>query len=91
MSQSIREFTQDGSVVSHEHGLVTFGLRGSTDAEAAAGDPRPDTTEEPPAIPPDADDAAHGSLRGTMVAVIVMASFFVVTWFGMLLLAMERR
>lgn len=33
----------------------------------------------------------RGSLRGTFVAVILMAAFFVATWFGMLAIALERR
>lgn len=36
-------------------------------------------------------DKPHGSLRGTFVAVLLMAIFFAVTWFGMLALAWSRR
>lgn len=43
--------------------------------------PVPDPNEEPPSA----------SLRGTFVAVVLMACFFLLTWFGMLALVMERR
>ena len=51
---------------------------------------RPDTPDDsqPPAAP---EGEHHGSLRGTFVAVVAMASFFVVTWLGMFLLAIDRR
>ncbi len=51
-------------------------------------DPQPDTSELPT---PPGDEQPSDSLRGTFVAVVAMASFFVVVWFGMLLLALERR
>ncbi len=54
-------------------------------------DARPDTPDDSPQPPVAAEDDHHGSLRGTFVAVVAMASFFVVTWFGMFLLALDRR
>jgi hypothetical protein len=49
---------------------------------------RPDQTDAPEAPP--TSDGGH-SVRGAFVAVLFMAAFFAVTWFGMLALAMERR
>lgn len=37
------------------------------------------------------DDHDTSSLKGTFTAVMLMAAFFVATWVGMFLLAMERR
>lgn len=54
-------------------------------------DAHPDHPDDaPPPVAPEGQHG-HGSLRGTFVAVVAMASFFVVTWFGMFLLAMDRR
>lgn len=65
---------------------------GHDDARAMHPD-RTDESQPPSSPPPTSTDAQHehGSLRGTFVAVVAMASFFVVTWFGMFLLAMDRR
>ena len=60
-----------------------------TEVEARPDDPV-DIDATPPTEPA-SDDSTHGSLRGTFVAVVFMAAFFVVTWFGMFLLAMDRR
>ncbi len=54
-------------------------------------DARPDQPDDAATPPAPAADDDHGSLRGTFIAVVLMASFFVVTWFGMFLLAMDRR
>lgn len=40
---------------------------------------------------PGEQPSPRGSLRGAFVSVLLMAAFFVVTWFGMLALALERR
>ena len=40
---------------------------------------------------PDATEDRHRSLRGTFIAVLIMAAFFIVTWFGMYALLLSRR
>lgn len=39
----------------------------------------------------DAPDQTPSSLRGTIVAVLLMATFFVVAWYGVFALMLSRR
>ena len=53
--------------------------------------PAPDQPETKTS-PEHADQQAPaGSLRGSFVAVLVMTAFFLVAWFGVLAIALERR
>lgn len=52
---------------------------------------QPDAEADVPAAGSVQDDDHHGSLRGAFTAVLMMGAFFVLVWFGMFLLALERR
>lgn len=39
----------------------------------------------------DEDQGLHGPLSGTMTAVLLMAAFFVITWFGVYAILLSRR
>ena len=41
--------------------------------------------------PTETTDAEGSSLRGTFIAVLMMAAFFVLCWFGMYALLLSRR
>ena len=39
----------------------------------------------------ESESDGHGDVRGSFTAVMIMAAFFVATWFGVLAIAMVRR
>ena len=48
-------------------------------------------SQPPTETPPEHVEEPHGNLRGSFVAVVLMAGFFVACWVGVLAIALERR